>query len=102
MRRMTSAGSAGLLAAALGATLFAQTDLETPEAHRSAATIAGADVILSNHTNYDGSKVTLPAVQARQPGRPHPYVAGRQEVLNYVLVASECTRAAYAEYLATP
>ena len=37
---------------------------------------AGADVILSNHTVYDGSKTKLPAVQARKPGEPHPYVVG--------------------------
>ena len=30
---------------------------------------ARADVILSNHTEYDGSKTKLPAVPARKPGR---------------------------------
>ena len=39
---------------------------------------ANADVILSNHTVYDGSKTKLPAVKARTAGQPHPYVVGHQ------------------------
>ena len=44
------------------------------ERFKGIAAKAGADVILSNHTIYDGSKTKLPAVQARKPGERHPYV----------------------------
>jgi metallo-beta-lactamase class B len=57
---------------------------------------AGADVILSNHTVYDGSKTKLAAVQARQPGQPHPYVVGPQVVQRYLTTVGECAQAAVA------
>ena len=50
------------------------------ERFKQIAAKAGADVILSNHTIYDGSKTKLPAVLARAPGQPHPYVVGPQVV----------------------
>jgi len=51
---------------------------------------AGVDVILSNHTAYDGSTVKIPALNERQPGMPHPYVIGNDAVWRYVKVAEEC------------
>jgi metallo-beta-lactamase class B len=54
---------------------------------------AGADIILSNHTNYDGSKVKLPALATRKPGDPHPYVVGNESVRRYLKVAEECATA---------
>jgi metallo-beta-lactamase class B len=57
---------------------------------------AGADVILSNHTVYDGSKTKLPAVQARRPGQPHPYVVGPDVVQRYLTTVGECAQAAVA------
>jgi metallo-beta-lactamase class B len=59
-------------------------------------TKAGADVILSNHTAYDGSKTKLPAVAARKPGEKHPYVVGSDVVRRYLTVANECGQAALA------
>jgi metallo-beta-lactamase class B len=41
---------------------------------REIAATAGADVLLSNHPQYDGSGTKLPATAQRQSGRPHPYV----------------------------
>jgi metallo-beta-lactamase class B len=61
---------------------------------REIATKAGADVMLSNHTVYDGSKVKLPAVKARKPGEKHPYVIGADAVRRYLTVVGECAKAA--------
>ncbi len=55
-----------------------------------------AVVLLSNHTDYDGSKAKLPAVAKRQPGQPHPYVVGTDSVKRYLTVANECAQAAIA------
>jgi metallo-beta-lactamase class B len=60
---------------------------------RDIATKAGADVILSNHTNYDGSKIKLPALAKRKAGDPHPYVVGSESVQRYLTVADECAKA---------
>ena len=54
---------------------------------------ADADVLLSNHTNFDGSKTKLPALRSRAAGAPHPYVMGRQAVTRYLTVAEECAQA---------
>ena len=66
------------------------------ERFREIAAKAGADVMLSNHTVYDGSKVKLPAVKARKPGEPHPYVIGTDAVRRYLTVVGECAQAAVA------
>jgi metallo-beta-lactamase class B len=54
---------------------------------------AGADVLLSNHTIFDGSKTKLPALATRQAGDRHPYVIGNDSVLRYLKVAEECAQA---------
>ena len=56
----------------------------------------GADVLLSNHTDYDGTKTKLPALARRAPGAPHPYVVGPDSVRRYLTVANECAQAAIA------
>ncbi len=63
---------------------------------RDIAGTAGADVLLSNHTEFDGSKTKLPAVMARKPGAPHPYVIGNDVVKRYLTIANECAQAAVA------
>ena len=50
----------------------------------------GADVLIANHTIFDGSKTKLPAMAARKPGDPHPYVIGTESVRRYLKVAEEC------------
>jgi metallo-beta-lactamase class B len=55
---------------------------------------SGADVLIANHTNLDGSKDKLPALAARKPGEANPYVIGNDAVRGYVKVAEECARAA--------
>ena len=51
---------------------------------------AGADMILSNHTDWDRSKINLPLLAKRAPGSPNPYVVGNESVLRYLKVAEEC------------
>jgi metallo-beta-lactamase class B len=57
---------------------------------------AGADVLFANHTDFDGTKVKIPALAQRKPGSPHPYVIGADAVQRYVTVANECAQAAIA------
>jgi metallo-beta-lactamase class B len=54
---------------------------------------AHADVILSNHTVFDGSKKNLPLLSKRGPDQANPYVVGAAGVRDYLTVASECARA---------
>ncbi len=54
---------------------------------------AGADAIISNHSDYDGSKEKLTALAARRAGAPNPYVVGNDSVRRYMKVAEECARA---------
>jgi metallo-beta-lactamase class B len=54
---------------------------------------AGADAIISNHSDYDGSKTKIPALKARKSGEPNPYVIGTDAVKRYQTVAAECAKA---------
>jgi metallo-beta-lactamase class B len=54
---------------------------------------ARADIILSNHTDWDGSKINLPRVATRAPNNPNPYVVGTPGVRRYLEVARECASA---------
>ncbi len=60
---------------------------------RELAGDAGADIVLSNHPTYDGSTAKIPALAAREPGDPHPYVIGNDGVGRYLTVAEECAEA---------
>lgn len=70
--------------------------IESAERFQRLAAEAGADVILSNHTRYDGSTAKLPALRSRRPGDAHPYVVGAESVGRYLTVAAECARAGLA------
>ena len=52
-----------------------------------------ADIILSNHTDWDGSKVYLPQLAMRAPGSSNPYVVGNASVRRYLKVAEACATA---------
>jgi metallo-beta-lactamase class B len=54
---------------------------------------AGADIILSNHTDWDGSKLYLPQLAKRPPATANPYVVGNAAVRRYLKVAEECASA---------
>jgi metallo-beta-lactamase class B len=73
-----------------------RTYIESAERFRGIAAKAGADALISNHTNLDGSKMKIPALALRKPGDPHPYVIGRDAVQGYLTVAAECAKAALA------
>lgn len=72
------------------------TYIKSSERFRDVVTRAGADVLIANHTNFDGTKVKVPALAKRRPGDPHPYVIGNDAVKRYVTVANECAQAALA------
>ena len=57
---------------------------------------AGADVLISNHTIFDGSKTKIPALERRKPGEPNPYVIGKDGVQRYLTVVDECAQAGLA------
>ncbi|HEV3140148.1 MAG TPA: MBL fold metallo-hydrolase [Vicinamibacterales bacterium] len=54
---------------------------------------AGADVIISNHTIFDGSKTKLPMLAQRKAGDPNPFVIGVDGVQRYLTVVDECAQA---------
>ncbi|MBZ5677719.1 MAG: MBL fold metallo-hydrolase [Acidobacteriia bacterium] len=54
---------------------------------------AEADIILANHTDWDGSKINLPMLAHRAPGSRNPYIVGNAKVLNFLKVAEECATA---------
>jgi metallo-beta-lactamase class B len=57
---------------------------------------AGADVLISNHTIFDGSKEKIPALARRKSGDPNPYVIGTAGVQRYLTVVDECAQAGLA------
>jgi metallo-beta-lactamase class B len=70
-----------------------QTYIDSARRFRDIASKAGADVVIANHTNFDGSKANLPAVSSRRPGQPNPYVVGKEGVMRYMTVVEECAQA---------
>ena len=54
---------------------------------------SGADIILSNHTDWDRSKVNLPQLAMRAPGSSNPYIVGNEAARRYLKVAEECAAA---------
>lgn len=78
------------------ASFWFQTYSTSAERFRDIATVAGADVLISNHTVFDGSKTKLLAVKERKAGDPNPYVIGNDSVRRYLTVADECAKAGLA------
>jgi len=59
-----------------------------------AAADAGASVILSNHSEYDGAYTKARLIAApRQVGETHPFIVGADAVQRYFTVMSECALA---------
>ncbi|HEX2459302.1 MAG TPA: MBL fold metallo-hydrolase, partial [Vicinamibacterales bacterium] len=56
-----------------------------------AAADAGASVLLSNHSEYDGAYTKARLLAApRQPGETHPFIVGADGVQRYFTVMTEC------------
>jgi metallo-beta-lactamase class B len=53
---------------------------------------AGADVIISNHTEYNDALARLDRTKARKLGEPNPWVVGKPLVRKYVTVVEECAK----------
>ena len=51
---------------------------KSAERFRDIASKAGADIIIANHTNFDGSKTKLPHSQAHRDSRIHTSSARRR------------------------
>ncbi len=90
------------LAAAWGGTAFNfprtpenfRVYINSADRFRDIVTKAGADVIIANHTRFDGTPKKVAALAGRKPGQAHPYVIGKEAAAKYVTVAGECARAA--------
>ncbi len=67
--------------------------IKSAERFRDVAGGAGADVIITNHSEFDNSFAKLNALATRKPGDPNPYVVGKQTVQRYLTVAEECGKA---------
>lgn len=78
------------------ATFWFETYRKSAQRFREIAAKAGADVLIANHTSFDGSKTKLPTLAKRKPGDPHPYVVGTESVQRYLRVADECAAAGLA------
>jgi metallo-beta-lactamase class B len=65
---------------------------------RDILTAADVDVLLSNHTEFDGSKRKLPALATRRAGERHPYVVGVENVARFVTVLGECAAAGSVKF----
>lgn len=57
---------------------------------RQVAEERGIDVLLSNHTSFDGSTLKLPELDERGPRTPHPYVVGTESLRRFLTAAEEC------------
>jgi metallo-beta-lactamase class B len=73
-----------------------KTYIASAQKFREAASKAGADGMIANHTNLDGSKRNFPLLANRKPGDQHPYVKGPEAVMRYLTVAEECAKAGLA------
>jgi metallo-beta-lactamase class B len=86
-------GSPAYITAERPAKFWFQTYIDSARRFRDLASKAGADIVIANHTIFDGSKTKLPAVASRTSGQPNPYVVGKEGVMRYLTVVEECAQA---------
>ena len=90
------AGPAAYITPDRPAKFWFDTYVKSAERFRNIASAAGADIIIANHTNFDGTKTKLPALAKRTGNQKHPYVIGKEGVLQYMTVVDECAKAGLA------
>ena len=69
--------------------------IRSAERYRDVVQKSGADVLLSNHTAYDGTNAKIAALRTRQASQRHPYVIGNAAILRYLTTAEECAKAGF-------
>ncbi len=62
-----------------------------------AAAEAGASILMSNHSQFDGAFDKVMLAQLRKAGAPHPFEIGTAAVQRYFKVGEECAEAARIE-----
>jgi len=71
--------------------------VKSAQRFRDVAVGAGADVIITNHTAFDGALAKLDVLKQRKAGDPNPYIVGKETVQRYLTVAEECGKAMLLE-----
>ena len=71
--------------------------IQSAQRFRDIVKRAGADVILTNHTDWDRSKINLPLLAKGASAGPNPYIVGNARALNFLKVAEECALARLPE-----
>jgi metallo-beta-lactamase class B len=65
----------------------------------AAAAVAGASVLMSNHSEFDNAVTKIKTMAARKPGEPHPFDLGAEAVARYFKVTDECAQVARLKLL---
>jgi metallo-beta-lactamase class B len=60
----------------------------------AAAAAAGATILMTNQSEFDGAASKIKMLAARRPGEPHPFDLGREAVQRYFKVFDECAQVA--------
>jgi metallo-beta-lactamase class B len=90
------AGPANYITPERPAKFWFDTYSKSAQRFRDIASKAGADIIISNHLDFDGSKKKIPALAQRTGNQKHPYVIGKEGVLQYMTTVAECAQAGLA------
>lgn len=73
-----------------------ETYIKSAERFRDIVARENVEIILANHTLFDGTKKNLPILAKQKPGESNPYVIGKEGVLRYMTVVDECAKAGLA------
>jgi metallo-beta-lactamase class B len=93
-RTLTAAYSGGTLIGGFGTdTSRFDTYIASAKKMGAAAKAAGASVLFSNHSEYDGAYTKTRLLDLRKPGEPNPFEVGVDGVQRYFTVAAECATA---------
>jgi len=63
------------------------------------AAAAGATILMTNQSEFDGAASKIKMLAARRPGEPHPFDLGRDAVQRYFKVFDECAQVARLKLL---